>query len=121
MATLSQKRQEQINKFKASLNSQTKTPIHPSFKPGDEVTGVYERDETQRTVYGPQDIIVISTEDNSEIGVWRNVYINNAIEIADARPGYLVQITCTGTGISPSGYDYPKLEVVFADPETLDD
>lgn len=112
---------EKLNKFKASLSAQSNITIHPRFETGDEVTGVYSRDATQRTAYGPQQIIVITQVDNQEIGILRTPHINTMIELYQACPGDLVSITCTGNDISRSGNEYAKLEVVFADPATLDD
>jgi hypothetical protein len=112
---------EMLGKFKAGLNAQSNINIHSPFKPGNEVTGVYTRDATQRTAYGPQKIIVITQVDNQEIGILRTPYINTMIELYQACPGDLVSITCTGTEISRSGNEYAKLDIVFADPATLAD
>lgn len=112
---------EILGKFKAGLSEQSNVIIHPPFKPGDEVTGVYTRDATQRTAYGPQKIIVITQVDNQEIGVLRTPHINTMIELYQACPGDLANITCTGTEISRSGNEYAKLDIVFADPATFAD
>lgn len=77
--------------------------------------GVYDRDDTHLGIQGVADIIVLITEDDTEVGVWRNGYVNKAIELADACPGQMVSIKCTGTNVNSHGIEYPMLDVDFFD------
>ncbi len=110
---------ELIEKFQNLLNQPSKTPVHAPFVEGDQVIGIYVRDEVQVGPYGLTPIIVIEQGNGKEIGVKRSVYIDNAIAISQAKPGHLVSISCTGREYNDKGYEYPVLDVTFLNPNVI--
>ncbi len=109
-----------INKLKKIRGKKRQLRIHPPFQQGDDLVGEYIRDDFYPGYNGqPHSIIVIETEDDEEIGVWRNDYIDKAIRIQNAQPGHYVSIVCHGREFNNDGYEYSILEVEFANPDTL--
>lgn len=110
-------KKQMIDSFKAKLSQKKRrVKIRTEFSPGDQVVGIFERIEPQPTPACTTDLLVISDENDQEIGVWLSDYVRTAMERQAAQPGHLVSILCFDEYVSESGKTYPSFKVDFDDP-----
>ena len=78
---LTQSQKQKIKQYKARRQAAAPVTMHPPFVPGDHLVGIYDRDDTHLGFNGHGDIMVVKTEDDQEVGVWRNGYVNKAVDL----------------------------------------